>query len=328
MKLPSDQLDGFLIRLLVTVVEERSVTRAAHRLNLPQSTVSAGLTRLRAALNDPLLVRGRNEMVPTERMVQLYERMRYLAEEIESLCGPLAVVEPDQITREFHIGAMDYVSSRFIPDIIARVLRVMPKAAVQIHPLSPDFDYLEGLESGALDVVIGNVGMPPSHLHLAPLFEDEIVCLVRKGHPALRKGLTQAAYLEADHLGLIPYNANQLGVIDAYLAQLGLRRHVKVVLPYFNNVPNMLVQSDLVFTTCRRYAQIHCADFPLQVVEPPIAFPSMRFHLLWHERTHRSIVSRHLREAVTKAVQQSTGMEKHEGKKLAESAVVTGHPAY
>lgn len=302
MKTPSDQLDGFLLRLLVAAVEERSISRAANRLNLPQSTVSAGLTRLRAIFDDPLLVRGRNEMVPTERMVELQSTLRELSDNFESICAPRAATAPHEITREFHIGALDYVSSRFIPDVIARLLSRMPKASIHVHPLTLDFDYQEGLESGALDVVIGNTGMPPEQLHLLPLFEDAIVCVLRKAHPVLRKGLTQEAYLEADHLGLLPYNANQLGVIDAYLAQLGLRRRVKVVLPYFNNVPNMLAQSDLIFTTCRRFAQNHAADIPLEIVEPPIAFPAMRFHLLWHDRTHRSAVCREMRGIVAEAV--------------------------
>jgi len=308
MKVQSDQLDGFLLRLLVAVVEEKSVSRAANRLNLPQSTVSAGLTRLRAIFNDPLLVRGRNAMVPTDRLAALYDRLRSLSDELESLCAPRSETELGEITREFHIGAMDYVSSRFIPDIIARVLREMPQASIQMHPLPLDFDYQEDLENGALDLVIGNTAMPSENLHLYPLFEDEIVCLVRQGHPLLRTGLTQEAYLEADHLGLIPVNANQLGVIDAHLAQVGLRRRVKVVLPYFNNVPNLLAQTDLVFTTCRRFAQAHANDSPLQIVAAPIRFPAMRFHLLWHERTHRSVACRQMREFVAEAISRSTGL--------------------
>lgn len=137
---------------------------------------------------------------------------------------------------------------------------------------------------------------------ISPLFDDEIVCLVRERHPLLKRGLTRDSYLEADHLGLLPFNANQLGVIDAYLAQLGFRRNVKVVLPYFNNVPNLLAQSDLVFTTCRRFAQAHAADFPLQVVDAPLPFPAMRFYLLWHERTHRSDACRSMREFLQETI--------------------------
>lgn len=303
MKHPSDQLDGFLLRLLVAVMEEKSVSRAAGRLNLPQSTVSAGLSRLRNIFDDPLFVRGRNCMVPTERMASLYDRMQGALEELDALCVPPPVAGPAQINRAFHLGSLDYVSSRFIPTVIARILRSMPGASVEVHSLTMDFDYLEALESGALDLVVGNWGTPPEHLHLLPLFEDEIVCLMRQGHPVLKRpAFTQADYLACDHLGLLPFNVNQLGVIDAYLAQLGLRRHVKVVLPYFNNVPDLLMQSDLIFTTSRRFAQAHAAALPLAVVAPPLPFPPMRFYLLWHDRTHRSAACRLLREAVAEAI--------------------------
>ncbi|WP_340520833.1 LysR family transcriptional regulator [Cupriavidus necator] len=303
MKHSSDQLDGFLLRLLVAVMEERSVSRAAGRLNLPQSTVSAGLSRLRNIFEDPLFVRGRNSMVPTERMVSLYDRMRGALEELDGLCVPPAVSGPAEINRTFHLGSLDYVSSRFIPTVIARILRSMPSASVEVHSLTMDFDYLEALENGALDLVVGNWGSPPEHLHLLPLFEDDIVCLMRQGHPVLRRpAFTQADYLACDHLGLLPFNVNQLGVIDAYLAQLGLRRHVKVVLPYFNNVPDLLTQSDLIFTTSRRFAEAHAAALPLTVVPAPLPFPPMRFYLLWHDRTHRSIACRLLREAVAEAI--------------------------
>lgn len=310
MKTPADQLDGFLLRLLLAVVEEKSVSRAAQRLNLPQSTVSAGLTRLRAIFDDPLLVRGRNAMVPTERMANLYQRLRGLADEMEAICAGAPVLAPKEITREFHIGTMDYFNARFVADIVAGLLKEMPQASIEVHTLTLDFNYQEGLESGALDLVIGNWGMPPEQLHLCPLFEDDIVCVLRKDHPALKRGLTQEAYLAADHLGLLPFNANQLGVIDAYLAQMGLRRKVKAVLPYFNTVPNLLVQSDLVFTTCRRFADAYAQDFPLQVVAAPIAFPAMRFYLLWHDRTHRSAACRSMRDFVIKAVARSLGQPK------------------
>ena len=51
-------LDGHLLTLLVAVVEERSVTRAAQRLGVSQSAVSHLLDKLRAIVGDPLVVRS------------------------------------------------------------------------------------------------------------------------------------------------------------------------------------------------------------------------------------------------------------------------------
>lgn len=302
MKLPSDQLDGFSLRILLAIADEESVSGAAKKLNLPQSTVSAGLNRLRTIFDDPLFVRGRNRMVPTARMAELSDRIRNISAEVEDLCAPVTTPALSHINREFHIGTMDYVSSRFIPSIISNLIEKLPRASVQVHALSLDFDYQEALETGGLDILIGNWAAPPEHLHLYPLFEDEIVCLARQSNPALNDGFSETDYLEADHLGVFPVNANQRGVIDAYLAQMGLRRNVKVVLPYFNNAPDLLVQSDLIFTVCKLFAEECNENYPLQLVPSPIPFPAMKFYLLWHERSHKSRECRAMRACVREAV--------------------------
>ena len=52
-----DKIDLHLIRVLHTVLTERSVSRAAIRLGMYQPAVSASLKRLRDLAGDPLLVR-------------------------------------------------------------------------------------------------------------------------------------------------------------------------------------------------------------------------------------------------------------------------------
>ena len=66
-----DKIDLHLIRVLHTVLTERSVSRAAVRLGMHQPAVSAALKRLRALAGDPLLVRSGTGMAPTEVALQL-----------------------------------------------------------------------------------------------------------------------------------------------------------------------------------------------------------------------------------------------------------------
>ncbi|EPC3545060.1 LysR family transcriptional regulator, partial [Aeromonas hydrophila] len=67
MELPLSRLDLNLLTVFDMLMQERNVTRAAERLHLSQSTVSHALGRLRTALDDPLFVMSRREMMPTER---------------------------------------------------------------------------------------------------------------------------------------------------------------------------------------------------------------------------------------------------------------------
>src|SRR5258708_35392276 len=57
--------------MLDTVLVERSVVRAARRLHVTPSAISNALARLRAALDDPLLIRSGRGVVPTPRAAAL-----------------------------------------------------------------------------------------------------------------------------------------------------------------------------------------------------------------------------------------------------------------
>ena len=62
------RIDLNLLFVFEAVMQERSVTRAAHRLNVSQSTISHALNRLRTVLKDELFIRGSGEMRPTPRI--------------------------------------------------------------------------------------------------------------------------------------------------------------------------------------------------------------------------------------------------------------------
>ncbi|HKT92279.1 MAG TPA: hypothetical protein VJS18_08915, partial [Paraburkholderia sp.] len=47
------------------------------------------------------------------------------------------------------------------------------------------------------------------------------------------------------------------------------------------------LQSDLIFTTTRRFAQHYAKLMPIAVVETPIAFPRIHCYQMWHPQPDR-----------------------------------------
>jgi DNA-binding transcriptional LysR family regulator len=80
-----DPLDTYLLRVFVLLVTERSVSRTALRMNQSQPAVSAALKRLREILGDPLLVREKGGMVPTERALALMSHAKGALAEIDRM---------------------------------------------------------------------------------------------------------------------------------------------------------------------------------------------------------------------------------------------------
>ncbi len=79
------KVDLNLLVYLDVLLRERNVTQAAHQLNLSQPAMSNGLRRLRDLFNDPLLVRTRDGMTPTERALELEPIVREALSSIDRL---------------------------------------------------------------------------------------------------------------------------------------------------------------------------------------------------------------------------------------------------
>ena len=72
----NDPLDTYSLRVLVTLLTERNLTRVATRMNQTQPAISAVLRKLRLTFQDELLVRSGNTMVPTPRGLEVLDSSR------------------------------------------------------------------------------------------------------------------------------------------------------------------------------------------------------------------------------------------------------------
>ena len=293
-----DKIDLHLIRVLHTVLTERSVSRAAIRLGMHQPAVSASLKRLRDFSGDPLLVRSGARMVPTEAALRMVDPASRILQSAEMLFSDARAFAPAQAKNTFRVGASDYLDPLFLPQLVAQIKTQAPLCQVEIAPLSAASDYRTALAQGELDVVIGNWATAPNDLHLGRLFGDEVVSLVAKNHPAVRRGWSPQAWLEADHIAPAALHPGAKGVIDDHLASLGLQRNISTRCPYFGMIPAMVASTLLVLTTGRQYCERFTDLLPLKILSCPIEFPRMMYYQLWHERTHTAASARWLRDRV------------------------------
>ena len=293
-----DKIDLHLIRVLHTVLMERSVSRAAVRLGMHQPAVSAALKRLRDLAEDPLLVRSGAGMVPTDAGQRMLEPAARILQAAEMLFTDARGFDPATAATTFRIAASDYLDPFFLPLLVAQIKQLAPLCKIEIHPLSADAHYHAHLAQGDIDLVVGNWARPPEDLHMGRLFGDEVVSLVATDHPAARRGWDQAAWLEAEHIAPTPTHPGARGVIDEHLASIGLQRNISARCAHFSLVPEMVARSLLVLTTGRQFCQRFLDRLPLTVLEPPVTFPRMLYYQLWHPRTHTSASAAWLRERV------------------------------
>jgi len=222
-----DPFDTYLLRVLCTVLSERSVSRTAIKLNQSQPAISVALKRLRTIFHDPLLVREKGGMVPTERALEIYAAARVALEEIDKLFVEGDKFSPATTQQAFKVGCPDYIVVSFLSGMVETLRKSAPHARLTLHALGPEYDYERALAEGGLDIVIGNWPDPPGQLHLSPLLDDELVCVMAEANPLARKPMTVAQYLAAPHVVPMPYSPSHRGVVDTHLAAMRVAQRAR-----------------------------------------------------------------------------------------------------
>ncbi|KWA24680.1 LysR family transcriptional regulator [Burkholderia territorii] len=279
-----DVLDARLMRILLVLLTERTVSRAAVRLNMSQPATSAALKRLRTLLGDPLLVRSRYGMVPTEFGARLIEPLRNALRVIDFIRNQQPTFDARTSVRTYRIGCPDYLNVLFVPKLVALFRERAPNAQLVFHPLGDGFDDERALADGELDVVIDNRPARSSRFRQDDLFDDRVVCLMRATHPlARRAAMTPAEFAQAPQLCPTPSWLEASGAIDRQLERVGLQRRIVVTLPHFELAAHALVRSDLILTTTYRLARHYAKLLPLGAVGLPIEPPDIVYRMTWNE---------------------------------------------
>ncbi|KVS39076.1 LysR family transcriptional regulator [Burkholderia ubonensis] len=279
-----EALDARLMRLLLVLLTERTVSRAAVRLNLSQPATSAALKRLRTLLGDPLLVRSRYGMVPTEFGARLVEPLRNALRVIDFIRHQQPRFDARTSVRTYRIGCPDYLNVLFVPKLVALFREHAPHATLVFHPLGDGFDAERALADGELDVVIDNRPARASRFRQDDLFDDRVVCLMRATHPLGKRGtMTAADYAHAPQLCPTPSWLEASGAIDRQLERVGLQRRIAVTLPHFELAAHTLVRSDLILTTTVRLARHYAKLLPLAIVALPAQPPDIVYRMTWDE---------------------------------------------
>ncbi len=285
-RIPTMHLMDFdlnLLKSLDALLETRSVTRAARQLGLSQPATSHALSRLRAALGDPLLVRSSGAFVLTEHAERLKTPVKEALERAAAVLSRPEPVSPAKVVRTFVLNLADYSELTLLPKLTERLAREAP--GVSIACRSQITEAHDGLAAGA-DVWIGVNPGAHSGLMAQKLFADGYQCAVRPGHPLTRKKkVTLADFIGFKHVQIAP-GGQPGGPLDEALAARGLSRDVALRMSHFLVAPLLVARTDLVLTAPRRLLDAFMSMVALEAFDPPLHVPGFTLQQAWLAKVH------------------------------------------
>lgn len=274
---------GLDLNLLVAfnaLIEERSVSRAAERLNMSQPAMSAALARLRTAFADPILSAHGKRMIPTAHALALQPIMRELLGGIDAMMSVSTSFDPERSSRHFRIGASDYLATVMCNPLIARMRAAAPQVTVEL--VQPFDGQNAMLEQGTLDVMLTpeEYCLPDHPAEL--LFEERYVVAGWSGNPVFAAELTSDIFFAAGHVAVEIGRLNRTSFAEINLRTFGARRRIEVLVSSFLLAPELVVNTDRLTVMHERLAQVYAQRMPLAFAPLPFAFPIMREMAQFH----------------------------------------------
>jgi DNA-binding transcriptional LysR family regulator len=287
------QVDLNLLHILQALLEERHVTRAGKRCFLSQSAMSRAFERLREMFKDDLLIRTGRTYERTVRGERLLRDLENLLPRIAAMIRGEAF-ETEKSREKIRLALTDYASMVLLPALARRMRTYAPNMTLEVVAWH-DRVY-DDIESGRIDVALTPIPVPAS-LQGEVLFEEDFVCVLgsQRKRPASR--LTLKQYLDAPH-AIVNVLAGQQTLVDRPLAELGLRRRVALIVPFFVPATLAILDTDLILTIPRRLAQSFQTMRELSIVKPPAAIRSFPYLMVWHPRLTGDFAQAWFREQV------------------------------
>ena len=282
----SSAIDLNLVRVFIAIYETGSVTGASERLLLTQPTVSYGLAKLRNALNDKLFVRTHDGMVPTPCAKQTYKHFSSGLAQIERAVEMTSTFMPELTDRRFRVAMSDIGELIFLPPLMAKLALLAPQVELEVVQIASD-DVPNWLASGKLDAAVGYLPTICDVTRNTRLFNEHYVCMVRTGHPAIRRTLTLKAFVAARHVYVSSsFFGHKQG--EDVLRQLGVK--VALQIPHFTILPRLISTSDLIVVMPSRVAAAFELFGGLKTMPLPIDLPKIEVRLHW-DRRHEGLAA-------------------------------------
>ncbi|CRK49783.1 Nodulation protein D 1 [Rhodococcus sp. RD6.2] len=283
------------------LMSERSVTRAAERMQVGQPAMSASLARLRKLFDDPLLVREGRTLVPTPVAESLIGPIQQSLALMENALGQRRAFDPTREHRTFTIVASDYVLLVFLRPLLAHLRREAPAVSIHVRPVTED--YAEFLQRGRFDLLIAPRELQPSGVPLnsEDLFGDRLVCAVDSENTEVGDALTAEEFLTLPYLGYEGHAVQTVARLQ--MRAMGMDRPVDVSTQSFSAASLFLRDTPFFTVISERLAYCLAPQARIRLVEPPMTFAPLTETMFWSARHDDNPSHRWLRQRMRDAAE-------------------------
>ncbi|MDM0021784.1 LysR family transcriptional regulator [Variovorax saccharolyticus] len=285
-------LDLNLLRAFASIYVERNVSAAARREALSQPAMSNALNRLRRSFDDELFVKTPRGMEPTVLANQLIKPVNEALTILKNGLDQQQKFNPMTAVRCFRMLMSDAGESAMLPSLMRGASELSGQLTFEAVKMAHD-KYAEALQSGAVDLAIGNLPFLNAGFERSHLFDDPYCIVAREDNPLLEDSLTLKSFLSASHIAVTTGKADAL--VDQHLSRKRLKRNIRLVVSNYHVAVDVVAGSDLLATVPQMIAR---SAKGVSMKALPMKIPRAAVLMVWHSVVHRDPASLWLRQTL------------------------------
>ncbi|CAI8716114.1 HTH-type transcriptional regulator GalR [Pseudomonas sp. IT-196MI5] len=209
------------LEVFATLCQTHHMQTAASILGVSQPAISAAIKVLEQGSGCSLFERTPHGLLPTRPCLAMLLRVRRALNELRHIDADIAALG-GSLQGAVHVGALPLGRTGILPEAMVRLTSENPH--VRIVTNESPFDLLASeLRAGDVDFILGALrpSAYASDLHSEALLQEEMVILVRRDHPWLKRSLVYDD-LSAARWVLPRAGSPARQLLDAFFAHIGI----------------------------------------------------------------------------------------------------------
>jgi LysR family nod box-dependent transcriptional activator len=293
---------------LLEILRQGSLTKAAAALNITQPALSNILKQLRHDFDDQLIVRAGQTMRLTPMGAKMLAPLEQSLLSVEKVLAG-GDFDAMQSEKRFRIATNDHIMAMVGGSLTAILLAEGPNMSAEMA--TARFSSIKQLLIGEIEMII----TPKALMSAGPsgeeainsvsaelLFREPMLCIGAQDDVALAKGLSVDAYLARTHIGFA-FGDGLLGSMEqVQIARQGYQQKNLMLVSNYSSLPKIVAQTGCLALVPAGLANAAKAQFPIQIVDPPILFPPLEWMMVWHKRNDTDPFVQWLRGALLRSI--------------------------
>lgn len=217
-------LDLMSLKLFIRVIEEGTISQAAHKEHIASAAVSRRISELEAQLNTQLLHRTNKGVAPTEAGLELLYRARNLLQNAQALKDHLHDFTREQKS-QIHILANISALSQNLPHLLSLFTQQHPSIHLKIEEKNSQ-NIVYDIEKGKADIGIYSALPHDAKIESEVFGHDQLGLLVPLDHDLAHQ---QQLFFEQclDYDQIVLRSGTQINYLITKAA-MEVNRHIKV----------------------------------------------------------------------------------------------------